>query len=228
MRRAGLACVACWALAAAPALAQPPAPRVEVSVSGLWSGGYALGVQPADETRNQAGGGAFTLFTTSSRATPARGAELRVGVRLGRHLAVEAGGSWARASVSTRVSGDAEQAPGVTATAGFTQYVVDGALVLRLPRLAFAGGRAVPFAEAGAGYLRQLYAGRTLIETGSVVHAGGGLRVWLRRRPAGWLKRVGVRADGRLVVRRRGIDLGGGGGRARVYGSVSAGLAVGF
>ena len=134
-------------------------------MAGLWSGGYALGAQPADETRNQAGGGAFTLFTTSSRATAARGAELRIGVRLGRCLALEAGGSWARASVTTRVSGDAEQAPGVSATAGFAQYVVDGAVVLRLPRLAFARGRAVPFAEAGAGYLRQLYAGRVLAGT---------------------------------------------------------------
>ena len=159
-------------------------------------------------------------------STAARGAELRIGVRLGRRLALEAGGSWARASVATRVSGDAEQAPGVSATAGFTQYVVDGAVVLRLPRLAFAGGRAVPFAEAGAGYLRQLYAGRVLVETGSVVHAGGGLHVWLRSRPAGWLKRVGVRADGRLAARRGGIDLAGGGGRARVYGVLSAGLAV--
>ena len=168
MRRAGAAAyVVVWSLAGAPALAQSPAPRVEVSVSGLWSGGYALGARPADETRNQTGGGAFTLFTTSSRATAARGAELRLGVRLGRHLALEAGGSWARASVATRVSGDAEQAPDVSATAGFTQYVVDGAVVLRLPRLAFAGGRAVPFAEGGAGYLRQLYAGQVLVETGS-------------------------------------------------------------
>lgn len=218
--------VVCGGLAAAPALAQSPGPRVEASIAGMWSGGAALGARPADETRNQAGGGAFTLFTTTSRVTPARGVEARVAVRLGRRVALEAGGSWARASVSTRVSGDAEQAPDVTAAAGFTEYVVDGAIVLRLPRLAFAGGRAEPFAEAGAGYLRQLYAGRALVETGAVLHAGGGVRVWLRTRPAGWIERVGVRVDGRLVARRGGIDLGAGG--TRLSGAVSAGLVIGL
>ncbi len=230
MRRAGVwtaACLALWGPAAAPVRAQSPAPRVEVSISGLWSGGYALGSRPANETPN-VGGGAFALFTTTSRTTAAHGAELRIAVPLGRRLALEAGGSWARASIETRISGDAEQAPDVSAVADFTQYVVDGAVVLRLPRLAVVGGRAVPFAEAGAGYLRQLYPGNALVESGSIVHAGGGLHVWLRSRPAGWLKRVGIRADGRLCVRRGGIDLAGGGGRARAYGAVSAGLAVAF
>jgi len=217
---------ACGLLAASPAPAQSPAPRVEVSVAGVWGGGAGLGTQPADETLNQAGGGAFTLFTTTSRVTAIRGVEARVGVRLGRHLALEAGGWRAKASVATRVSGDAEQAPDVTATAGFTEYVADGAVVLRLPGLAFAGGRAEPFAEAGAGYLRQVYAGQAVVETGSILHAGGGLRVWLRTRPAGWLDGVGVRLDGRLVARRGGIDLGTGG--ARLSAAVTAGLVVGF
>lgn len=207
-----------------PAVAQPAPPRFELSVGGLWNGGYALGAASATETRNQ-GSGPFVLFDTDSDVVAGGGLEARFGVRLGPVVSVEAGGSWTRASIATRVSGDYEGAPGVEARSDFTQYVVDGAVVVRLTRLTMAGGRAVPFLQTGAGYLRQLHEGGVLVETGTVYHGGGGLFLRLRS-GSGWLKQLGARVDARLYARSGGIDFVD--DRRRTYAALSAGVTVGF
>jgi len=212
--------------AAGPAAAgaQPANPRFELSVGGLWNGGYTLGARSATETRNQ-GSGPFVLFETDSEVVAGGGFEARLGVRLGGVISVEAGGSWTRASIATRISGDYEGAPGLEARSDFTQYVVDGTVIVRLNRLDMAGGRAVPFLEAGAGYLRQLHEGGVLAETGTVYHGGGGLFVRLRS-GSGWLKQLGARVDARICARSGGIDFAD--DRRRTYAALSAGLTVGF
>jgi len=206
--------------------AQAPAGRFEVSFGGLWNGGYALDGRNATETRNQVGGGDLILFETDSEVTSGGGLEARFGVRLGSTFTVEAGGSWTRASILTHVSSDFEGAPALDARSDFTQYVIDGAIVARLERLAMGGGRVVPFVEAGAGYLRQLHEGNVTVETGTVVHGGGGVHVWLRSRPGGWFDRIGLRVDGRVTSRSGGIDVTD--DRRRTFGALAAGLAVGF
>jgi len=208
------------------AAAQTGTGRFDVSVSGLWNGGYALDRRNAIETTNQVGGGDFVLFETDSEVTGGAGLEARFGVRLGSTFSVEAGGSWTRASLVTRVSGDFEGAPSLDVRSDFTQYVIDGALVARLERLAMAGGRVVPFLEAGAGYLRQLHEGNLMVETGAVYHGGGGVFVWLRSRPGGWLNRLGLRVDVRVTSRTGGIDVTD--DRRRVFPAMAAGLAMGF
>ena len=212
--------------AAQPAAATRAQGRFDVSIGGLWNGGYALDQRSATETRNQVGGGEFVLFETDSEVTGGSGLEARLGVRVGSMFTVEAGASWTRASVVSRVRADFEGAPGVEARSDFTQYVIDGALVARLERLAMGGGRVVPFVEAGAGYLRQLHEGQVLVETGSVFHGGGGVLVWLRTGPGGWVDRIGLRVDARITSRSGGIDVTD--DRRRVFPALTAGLALGF
>ena len=208
------------------AAAQTSGGRFDVSISGLWNGGYALDARSATETRNQVGGGDFVLFETDSEVTGGAGVEARLGVRLGSTFSVEAGGSWTRASMRTRVSGDFESTPALDVRADFTQYVIDGAVVARLERLAMGGGRVVPFVEAGAGYLRQLHEGNFMVETGVVVHGGGGVLVWLRSRPGGWFDRIGLRVDARVTSRSGGIDVTD--DQRRTFAALAAGLALGF
>ena len=166
------------------------------------------------------------MCETDSEVTGGSGLEARLGVRVGSMFTVEAGASWTRASVVSRVRADFEGAPGVEARSDFTQYVIDGALVARRERLAMGGGRVVPFVEAGAGYLRQLHEGQVLVETGSVFHGGGGVLVWLRTGSVGWVERIGLRVDARITSRSGGIDVTD--ERRRVFPALAAGLALGF
>jgi hypothetical protein len=93
--------------------------------------------------------------------------------------------------VSTRLTADAESAESITAEERLTSLVIDGSVVYHLEALAFAGGRAVPFATGGLGYLRELHDGNELIETGKTFHAGGGLKYWFGSGVSG----LGLRAD---------------------------------
>jgi hypothetical protein len=197
-----------------------------VSVSGFWSAGAGLGSRAATETLNQTGGGRYTLFTTESRLESAGGLEARATWWLTRTIGVEGGGSWSNLRVVTRVSGDVEGAGDLTATSAITQYVIDGSMLVRLTALSTRNGRVVPFAIAGLGYLRQLYEGHALIETGRMYHAGGGVLVWFGAMRSGWLKRAGARAEGRWTVHDGGVTLGG--DKRRAFGVLTAGAALQF
>ena len=107
--------------------------------------------------------GTTSLFTTSARIDAAPLIEGRVGVRLGRNVWVEGGGSYARPDFAVDIASDIEGAPDVTATSMLTQVTVDGSLQYRWTR---AGRRIAPFVMAGAGYLRQLDDTRATAETG--------------------------------------------------------------
>jgi hypothetical protein len=76
---------------AAPCHAQAGEPRFEVAAGGLVSGGYALTDPDATLTRNQTGGGRYTLFESQSRMQGGAGFEARVAWRLTRALALEGG-----------------------------------------------------------------------------------------------------------------------------------------
>jgi hypothetical protein len=194
---------------AAPARAQVRPARFQVSVGGLWASAIGFGTRAATETLNQPGGGRYTLFETKSQLEAAGGLEGRLAVRLGRELAVDVGASWARRRLSTRVSGDVEGGVSLVATADVSEYVLDGGVRWSPARFARAGGRVAPFVAAGVGYLRQVYAGRTVAETGTRYHAGGGAVVWLRAPRAGRPPRLGARGDARWTLVDGGIALGG-------------------
>ena len=84
------------------------------------------------------------------------------------------------------------------------QYVIDARIVIMLDEVRL-GQRTIPFATAGAGYLRQLHDGHTVIDEGRVFHVGGGMKHWLLARDRGLLKAAGVRLDARLYVLTSGI-----------------------
>ena len=139
-----------------------------------------------------------------------------------RDLAIEGGVTYARPTVTTRVSGDPELLAGATLDAGrLRRYVFDVGVTWQLPA-AWAGGRLRPFVSGGAGYLRELYDERTLVETGRLAHAGAGARYFLRGGD-GSRRAVGIRGDVRLAWRQDGVEFE---GRTRRMPSASVQLFV--
>jgi hypothetical protein len=149
-------------------------------------------------------------FVADAAIGSGRAAEVRVGWRVWRRVFAEATGGvgWQRLRVD--ITRDIEQAASAEASAGLTQFAVEGGLGVEIPRLSLWRDRLVPFAAGGGGYLRQLYEDRTLVETGRTAYVGGGLK-W-RRRAGGrsqrrLVDRVGARGDVRVVWRHGGADL---------------------
>ena len=223
----GAACVAWIALGSALAAAQDPAAvqvhRLEAAAGGLWLGGASLGSGDAALRGNRIPADEFRLFSADTRAMAAPGFDARVGFWLTRTIAVEGGLVIARPLLRTSITSDVEGAPALEVEERLDQYFFDGSMVLLLDALRF--GATVPFVSGGAGYLRQLHEGRTLVESGQVYHAGGGLRHWLRTRRTGWLRGLGVRIDGRLYVLASGVRLEDG---PRAHGALSGALFVTF
>jgi hypothetical protein len=176
---------------------------VEISVGAVSFAGFDMGSRTADETRNiNTGTGPFALVTSESRMGGTAGAQFRFGVYLSRLLSLEADFQYGRPSLSSRLSNDAEQAPSLTAADKVGRYVMDGSLLFHARRLAFAGGRGVPFLAGGAGYLRELHQANEFVATGREYHAGAGLHAWLGQGK----HRLGLRADVGASVRKGGAD----------------------
>ncbi len=183
-----------------------PGPRrgsLELSGGALWTGGYDLGRRDATLTRNPPTGSTpFQLFSSRTRLEPKPGAQARLGVYITRALSLEGGFQYSRPMLSTRLSDDAEGADSITATSPLSRYVFDGSAVFHLHRMAFAGGRAVPFVSGGGGYVRELHRSNELLETGTEIHGGAGVKVWFGGRRG----RIGLRAEGGLTSRSGGFD----------------------
>jgi hypothetical protein len=182
---------------------RPQRGSVEISGGVVSFGGFDLGTRNAEETRNiNTGTGPFALFASDSRVKAAPGAQIRIGVYLSRAISLEAGLQYGRPMISSRLSGDAEGAPDVTADETITRYLVDGSLLLHLTGLSFAGGRGMPFLSGGAGYLRELHDLNEYVETGREYHATAGLKLWFGQ----GAPRFGLRADVGASIRDGGID----------------------
>jgi opacity protein-like surface antigen len=211
----------------AVAVAERGRPSVEVAGGILWLGGSQLGRSAATLTPNQITPGApFTLFDTESSVQPVAGYQVRLGYRLSRLFLIEGGVVYSRPEVRTEIRNDAE-ATGATFTAveSMSEYIFEGSLVVNLTRLQFQGGRGMPFASAGAGYVRQLHDGNTLVETGTAYHVGGGLKYAFtsgrRRIPHS----IGLRGEARLYVRDGGFQIA---EERRSAPVATVGLFVGF
>ncbi|MFL6281280.1 MAG: hypothetical protein ACJ731_14280 [Vicinamibacterales bacterium] len=177
--------------------------NLELSGGAVGSGGYDLGSASAEETRNSGTGtGPFVLFSASSRAGASAGLQAKLGVYLARLLSVEGGVLVGRPKISTRLTGDAESAPDLTATETLTRLVVDGSVLFHLATASFAGGNGVPFLSGGAGYLRDAHEKNEMIETGHEFHVGGGVHYWFGQGK----HRLGMRADAGVSWRRGGAD----------------------
>lgn len=198
--------------------------RFELAAGGFWIGGAALGSDVAELRANRTPPAPFSLFTTDTRVEPAPGFDGHVSFWLTRSLAIEGGFVYARPPLRTSVSGDAEGAPALTVEEPVDQYFIEGSAVWLIDRLRIRQ-RTVPFVSGGAGYLRQLHEGRTLVETGEVYHVGGGLRHWLRQSSRGRIRGMGIRAEGRAYILSNGVQFG---DRRRTHGAFAASFFVTF
>jgi hypothetical protein len=212
------------ATAGAQTAADRPVHRVEASIGALWLGGAELGSNDAELRQNAIPTTDFRLFGADTRIQAAPGFDGRVAFWLMRSLAIEAGFVRTVPEVRTRVTDDAEDAEDLTLAEDLDQYFIEAAAVLLLDAFSI-GSRTVPFVSGGAGYLRQLHEGRTLVEGGQVYQIGGGIRHWLRVRERGWLRAAGVRVDARLYMLVNGFAFEDG---ARRHGTVSGSFFVTF
>lgn len=196
------ACAAACVLSASTARAQSEEDhgRFDAGVGVIWTGSASLGIVAATEASPS---GPFTLFSTSTELAAAPGVEARVGARITPVLELEASSSYGRPRLRTAISGDAENGAPTTASDTLRQFTVDGAVVINATRWRI-GRRATPFALAGAGYVRQLHEGDTLIVEGQTYCVGGGVKYLLMSRPRG-LKGIGIRGEARALMRRKGV-----------------------
>ena len=191
---------------AQPAVAALRPGHVVLGLGGGWVGAETLGTIRA-ETRASAIGTTtppgFTMFDSSSRLDGALSADATFTIAITPGWAVEVRGAMRRPTLTTTLTSDTEASGTFTATDEVAEYVID-ASALYHPGWAAIGSRVRGYLLAGGGYLRQLYDGNALVETGTTAHAGVGARWWL----AGGRGRgveAGLTGDVRWVIRRDGI-----------------------
>jgi hypothetical protein len=192
----------------APPSARPPFRPGSIEVDGgvLWLSGIDFGSATAGITANQTPATEYPLCRTASQWKPAPAYEGRIGVRLTRVLGIESSFQYARAPLETRITGDVENAPSVTASNDLSRYLFEMSAVVHLTRFRLGRGGS-PFVLGGAGYLRELDDAQALVETGRAYHGGAGFKYLLSDRPHGLVKGLGIRADARLYFRDGGFDL---------------------
>ena len=64
-----------------------------------------------------------------------------------------------------------------------------------------------PFVRVGLGWMRQITADAALARDASIANAGAGVKYWWRDSAQAAIKRLGLRFEGRMVVRSGGIAL---------------------
>jgi hypothetical protein len=180
-------------------------PRVELGAGVIWDGHQALGARAATETTSS--GSTLALFNSSSDLASAAGFEGRLGVRVTRSLVLEAATTYVKPELRIALSGDSENAAPVTATETIQQFTIGGSVLWYVPG---PPRRFAPFAIAGGGYLRQLHAAATLVDTGRYYQFGGGVSALLTGPGHLHTAGIGVRADVRALVRSRGVAFDGG------------------
>jgi hypothetical protein len=170
-----------------------------------FAGGFGLGDSTAQLTRNTTTGSTtFDLFGTDSELGPAFGLGGRLAYYFSPRLAVEGGVSWSRPVLTIDLTGDAEDAPDTEADETLDRWTFDGTVVWHFsqPRSGRAPSPLVPFVFGGVGYLRELHEGQSLVETGIVYQAGGGVKYWFGNAR----RRFGLRGDAGISVRDGGFD----------------------
>lgn len=184
-----------------------------------WAGGPSFGTADAGlRTRTDDD---YVLFSTESKMGAAPRIEARASYGLSRRYAVEGRFGFGRPEIRTAISADVEGAPDLDVAETIDEYTFEGALLVL-----FGGNGGVrPFLSAGAGYLRQLHEGQTLVENGVVYHVGGGVRAPFFARQQGAVKSAGVRADARINLRSGGVALADG---VTASPSIAGGVFVGF
>jgi hypothetical protein len=202
------AAIALVVVAALPAAAQTtdslPARRFEIDAGGGWLAGARLGSTDGNLRSPADAQAVFRLFSVDSRFAGAPTFHVRTAYAISPRFGLEAGLTFARPELRASVSNDAEAAPPITITERVDQYSIDAGVIIMIRELGL-GGRTWPFVAAGAGYLRQLHEGHSVIDHGRFLHAGGGIKHWMLVRNGGFISGAGLRADARLYVMSGGI-----------------------
>jgi hypothetical protein len=205
------------------ASAQTPPPsgrRIQIEAGVAWTGQAALGTVNANLTAPD--GSKFVLFSTSNDIGPTVGPDLRLALPISHRLRAEVAGSWSRADLRSRISGDFEGATGLTSTLRISVFSVEGSAVWSLIRR----GRLETFLRAGGGWMRELTADNVLSADGGIASGGAGVKYWWRERDRGFLNHFGLRAEARLVSRSGGLSFGT--NRRVITPGVTAGVMLGF
>jgi hypothetical protein len=194
-----------------------------VSVGVTMSGSHPVGDTTATLRSNGPGTPPpLPLLRAESEIGRAGLFDARLAVALGRSIAAEVGATYGAPTLGVRFTGDAEAGESASSSEKLSEFGVEvnvfHLLALRL------GPRLRPHVLAGGGYLRQLHEGRVRLETGSTMHAGGGVLYWFRGGPAVG-SGLGLRAEARLTRRSGGIEFA---NRSRIYPTATVLAFVGF
>lgn len=175
--------------------------RIELSGGLRWNG--PVTIADAAATENAPSGSTRPLFSTTTTLARSWLASAIIGVRLSRVLRAEFSAAYGTATMSSRITADAEQIADTTVRSPLTQITAEAGIQVQLP--SWKRHTWKPFTSAGVGYLRHMYAGRTLIESGHDFYAGGGL--YYERTPTRpkRLKASGLRLDLRGYLLRGGV-----------------------
>jgi hypothetical protein len=191
-----------------PAYAQSipsvPPGRFDVDMGGGWLGGAGFGATDANLRAAAQPPAPFRLFTVDSSFASASMFHVRAGYMMNGRLGVEGGVTISHPELRASVTDDAEAVPPITVAERIDQYSIDAGVIIMVRELAL-GDRTLPYVGAGAGYLRQLHEGQTVVEEGHLFHAGGGVKHWLLARDEGLLNGAGLRVDARLLLMSNGI-----------------------
>ncbi len=185
--------------------ATPPAPArdhgIELAIGAAWSGSISFGSSNANLQAPD--GSSLTLFQTSSEESSGTGVEAHLGFRVARRLSAEVSGTWTKTEIRTSLSGDFEGAEPITATVGTSRFTLEGSALWTV----LARGRARFFVRGGVGWEREIDENSVLIEDGTIVNLGGGMKYWWRDQPHGAFRKLGARVEARAAIRSSGISL---------------------
>jgi hypothetical protein len=201
-----------------------PVRRPEVSIGGGWVGAAGLGGADANLRANTSAPQPLRVFSTSTRIAGAPTLQADVAFAFNRRWGIEGSVVKSAPELRSSISGDSEGAPALQVVERIDQYVIEARVLIMLDEVRL-GRRTIPFAAAGAGYLRQLHEAHTVIEEGAAYHVGGGLKHWLLVRDRGVVRAAGVRLDARLYVLASGITFD---DNPRPHGAISGSAFVTF
>ena len=230
MRRHARAAALVAAVTLAPlsgAVAQGrPAPAirwVEVDTGGGLLGGVALGTVDANLRANERTEQPHRLFTSEHRFDRAGQFQVRASRPWGARWAIEGGVTVSHPVLRADVRDDVEGAPAITIIETLDQYFFEAGVAFAIDELRV--GRLQPFVTGGAGYLRQLHEGQTVIEHGQLFQAGGGVKYPFVSRASGLIRSAGIRGDVRAYLLRGGVEVE---GRPKPHAAISGSVFVGF
>jgi hypothetical protein len=193
--------------------------RAELGVVVTAVGPFSLGTAVA--TLTTPGGGALTLFTTRNGIAPSAGLEIQAARRLGGRVVAEATGGWSVGRLRTSIAGDTEGASDTTLTERLARYSIEGAVVVEVATHA----RATYFVRGGAGWMIETAGDQNDPSRGAIGNAGMGVKYWWHRPTRGGAE-VGLRLEGRALIRRRGVMVSG--HDVAVAPAANAGIMFGF